>query len=117
MEFYLARALQICCLNEAQLAMVHRKERRRCLANHEIQDLCNISTIKSWFGVPDDPLTLAAFAGATKTKLQQHGIGFIFGDNIPFVHAFDLAVFGKKEILDLRYVDASGRGRKLREMV
>lgn len=143
MDFFVARAMQIACLDRFQLERLHEAEKRRgyCFQNADIQTVFHLPTIKEFWCLPDDEAGQQAHAGRIKTLLLGEKVALsesfdgvdegqshtrkvvlpawdaISTGRVPSTHRFDRLVQDAKDSgkIDFAYAGGNQGGSRLRD--
>ncbi len=123
MEFSLARAMQIACIeSEEELTRIHAVENRcgYCIPNWNIQAILGLRPIRELLNIPDDDSSQSKHANRIREEIKRidlfshvSGDGSVAAVNGDTSHSFDWAVFNNKSKIVWEY---SG-GRKRMESV
>lgn len=95
MEYFLARAFNVCRLSEEQLISLHLKESniKRALMPFEIQDIFHIPTAKEAYMLPDDDSSLSSTMQGIRNQFRKAGLVPLRGDftctDLEGLHKFD----------------------------
>lgn len=88
MEFFVARAMQIGCLDESQLLALHARERElgHCIHNSQIQRMFGLTTIKDLMLIPEDDASQERHSARVKrdlltTKIAKNEVVTLYRDN------------------------------------
>lgn len=112
MKDFVARAMQVACLDQYQLEKLHKAEQTKgyCFPNWNIQRLFGLKSIKDCLGIPIDEGTHLAHAQRLENELLDAGYTKIemtpetmIMDAWRWTHAFDLVVQRNPKGIDFNY--------------
>lgn len=100
MKGYVARAMQVACLEHHEVAVLHEIENRRgdFLANWNIQEILNKPPIKVLHNIPHDAEKQVQHAARIEAELKRLSLIKIEGNlqGLEWMHAFDNTVMENK---------------------
>jgi len=112
MKNFVARAMQISCMDKIQINELHEIESKRlhCLPNWNIQTLFGLGSLKDLLGIPYDETAQAVHsqrldneitkAGYTKIEMSEETMIL---DSYKWTHAFDLVVHRNHMDINFNY--------------
>lgn len=128
MKNFVVRALSIGMLSEDQIHSLHKLENKKLylIPPYNLRPLFGISSIKEFYGLPQDPEELANYGEKIKALIESKVVSLgelisVENGDIEMTHEFDWGLFKRRNELPLAYENSAqmmgkpGRLRKILE--